>query len=141
MQPLATRWSGRRAGLRAGGATPACLGNCVTTWWLGNHVVTEFPDTRTARPCGRLSAVRPRPPRGFERSAERHSPDWYDQSRELVVLQTGDRLFIRCDGGPCASRLEWFPPRLEIEENDGMYVLDDDGPRDRWCYVFVPRGA
>ena len=57
------------------------------------------------------------------------------------MLQPGDRLFIACDGGPCASRLEWFPPRLEVAEKDGMYVLDDDGPRDRWRYVFVPHEA
>lgn len=88
-----------------------------------------------------MSAVRPRPPWGFERSADRHSPDWYDQSAEPVALQPGDRLFIACRGGPCASRLEWFPPRLEIAEDDGLYVLDDDGPRDNWSYVFVPREA
>ena len=85
--------------------------------------------------------MRPRPPRGAEVSADRHSPEWYDQTREPVTLQPGDRLFIACDGGPCTSRLERFPPRLEIAETDGMYVLDDDGPRDRWRYVFVPHEA
>ena len=44
-----------------------------------------------------------------------------------------------CEGGPSSSRLEMFPPRLEIDEDDGMYVLFDDGPRDQWRYVFVPR--
>jgi len=29
------------------------------------------------------------------------------------------------------------PPRLEIDERDGVYVLVDDGPRDQWRYVFV----
>jgi hypothetical protein len=85
--------------------------------------------------------MRPRPPRGTEVSADRHSPEWYDQTRELVILQPGDRLFIACDGGPCTSRLERFPPRLEIAEKDGLYVLDDDGRRDRWRYVFVPHEA
>ena len=47
-------------------------------------------------------------------------------------------MLIRCEGGPCSSRVEMFPPRLEVEERDGMYVLRDDGPRDNWCYVFVP---
>jgi hypothetical protein len=47
-------------------------------------------------------------------------------------------MIIQCDGGPCASRLELFPPRLEVEEHDGVYVLSDIGPRDQWCYVFVP---
>jgi hypothetical protein len=70
---------------------------------------------------------------------DRHSDRWYDQSGEAVVLSAGDRFFIPCDGGPSTSRLEVFPPRLEIEENDGMYVLEDDGPRDAWRYVFVPR--
>jgi hypothetical protein len=36
------------------------------------------------------------------------------------------------------SRLEMFPPRLEIEEPDGMYVLQDDGPPEQWRYLFVP---
>jgi hypothetical protein len=53
-------------------------------------------------------------------------------------LQPGDRFLVRCEGGPSAYRLEAFPPKLEIEERDGMYVLVDDGPRDDWRYVFVP---
>jgi hypothetical protein len=57
----------------------------------------------------------------------------------IFVLQPGDRLFIRCEGGPCVSRLERFPPPLEIEENGGLYVLEDDGPPEEWCYLFVPR--
>jgi hypothetical protein len=65
--------------------------------------------------------------------------DWYDQSAEAVVLADGDRMFVACEGGPSHSRLEHFPPRLEIEERDGTYVLLDEGPRDRWRYVFVPR--
>ena len=69
----------------------------------------------------------------------RHDPDWYDQSGEDVVLVAGDRLFIPCEGGPAASRLEHFPPRLEIDERDGIYVLDDSGARSSWRYLFVPR--
>jgi hypothetical protein len=69
----------------------------------------------------------------------RHSPDWYDQSDEPTVLAPGDRLFVACEGGPSTSRLERFPPRLEIEEHDGTYVLLDDGPRQDWRYLFVPR--
>lgn len=68
----------------------------------------------------------------------RHSPDWYDQSREPVVLAPGDPLFVPCVGGPSVSRLEHFPPRLELTEPDGTYVLEDDGPRDTWRYVFLP---
>jgi hypothetical protein len=69
----------------------------------------------------------------------RHSPDWYDQSGETGVLEPGDRMLILCEGGPCYSRLETFPPRLEIPERDGVYVLRDIGPRDDWRYEFVPR--
>jgi hypothetical protein len=69
----------------------------------------------------------------------RHDAGWYDQSDEPEVLAVGDRLFVACEGGPSASRLETFPPRLEIEEVDGLYVLDDRGARETWRYVFVPR--
>lgn len=69
----------------------------------------------------------------------RHEANWYDQSAEPVRLAPGDRLFIPCEGGPAASRLEHFPPRLEIDERDGTYVLDDSGPRSDWRYLFVPR--
>jgi len=68
----------------------------------------------------------------------RHSDDWYDQSEEGVVLQPGDRLLVMCEGGPCTSRLEIYPPRLEIHERDGLYVLTDGGQREGWRYVFVP---
>jgi hypothetical protein len=68
----------------------------------------------------------------------RHAPDWYDQSEESTVLEAGDRMLVRCQGGPCTSRLEMYPPRLEIAEPDGLYVLSDEGPRDRWFYEFVP---
>jgi hypothetical protein len=46
-------------------------------------------------------------------------------------------MFIRCQGGPCISRLETFPPRLEIQEKGGLYVLVDDGPLEAWTYQFV----
>jgi hypothetical protein len=85
---------------------------------------------------GRMGLRRARPQGD---AGPRHAFDWYDQSRELVPLDEGDRVFIACEGGPCASRLETFPPRLEIEERDGSYVLLDDGPRDTWRYLFVPR--
>jgi hypothetical protein len=68
----------------------------------------------------------------------RHSPDWYDQRGEPVVLDEGDRMFIPCLGGPSVSRAETFPPRLEISEPDGTYVLVDVGPRADWHYLFVP---
>ena len=76
---------------------------------------------------------------GSDLDGPRHAADWYDQSGEHEVLQPGDRLFVPCEGGPSVSRLERFPPRLEIEERGGAYVLVDDGPRRDWRYVFVPR--
>ncbi|QYG94152.1 hypothetical protein HC251_18020 [Iamia sp. SCSIO 61187] len=71
----------------------------------------------------------------------RHSPDWYDQSGEPQVLEPGDRLGVPCHGGPCQSRLEVYPPRLEIAEKGGTYVLIDIGPRAAWHYQFVPADA
>jgi hypothetical protein len=47
-------------------------------------------------------------------------------------------MLIPCAGGPCTSRLERYPPPLEIEEREGMYVLADDGSPEQWQYVFVP---
>ena len=44
----------------------------------------------------------------------------------------------RAQGGPSAGRAEIFPPRLEIPEPDGTYVLIDVGPRADWHYLFVP---
>ncbi len=54
------------------------------------------------------------------------------------MLAEGDRMFVPCEGGPAASRLEYYPPRLEVPERDGVYVLFDEGPRGTWRYVFVP---
>jgi len=70
-------------------------------------------------------------------SAPRHSPGWYDQAAWVYDLREGDRMFIRCDSGPCSSRLELFPPRLEISEGGGTYVLTDDGPPWEWHYTFL----
>lgn len=41
------------------------------------------------------------------------------QSAEDHALEPGDRLFVPCQGGPCRSRVETFPPRLEIDEPGG----------------------
>jgi hypothetical protein len=53
-------------------------------------------------------------------------------------MKPGDRMFIACDGGPSISRLEIFPPPLEVEERNGIYVLEDEGPPEQWRYLFVP---
>lgn len=54
------------------------------------------------------------------------------------VPEHGERLLIRCEGGPTQSRLVHHPPPLEIDERGGTYVLVDDGPVETWRYVFVP---
>jgi hypothetical protein len=77
--------------------------------------------------------------RGYlDHPGPRRSANWYDQSKEETVLDPGDRMFIACEGGPAWTRLESFPPRLEVQERGGVYVLMDDGPRDEWRYLFVP---
>jgi hypothetical protein len=52
--------------------------------------------------------------RYLDHPGPRHSPDFYDQFGEDVVLEPGDRMLVPCEGGPCSSRLEMFPPRLEL---------------------------
>ncbi|HMJ75077.1 MAG TPA: hypothetical protein VK507_03845 [Iamia sp.] len=47
-------------------------------------------------------------------------------------------MFIPCQGGPSVSRVEAYPPRLEIPEHAGTYVLVDVGPRADWHYLFIP---
>jgi hypothetical protein len=54
-------------------------------------------------------------------------------------IQPGDQMFLQCKSGPCTSRLERFPPPLEIEEREGTYILEDDGPIEECRYLFVPR--
>jgi hypothetical protein len=68
----------------------------------------------------------------------RHSLDFYDQTAEDRMLGAGERFFVLCVGGPSESRLETFPPPLEMNERGGTYVLEDDGPRVEWRYRFVP---
>ncbi len=78
------------------------------------------------------------PPAGLPGDSEaRHSEEWYVDALRDRPLQSGDRMFIPCEGGPCISRLEVFPPRIEIPEKRGIYVLVDDGPLEAWAYQFV----
>lgn len=51
--------------------------------------------------------------------------------------EPGDRVFVRCEGGPCTSRLVDWPVPLEIEDRGGLYVLDDHGGLDEWAYLWV----
>jgi len=55
----------------------------------------------------------------------------------MSTMAPGERMLIPCEGGPSTSRLEHFPPALEVAERDGVYVLEDDGPIAQWRYVFL----
>ena len=48
-------------------------------------------------------------------------------------------MLIPCVGGEDYSRLVQYPPPLEIEEREGIYVLVDDGLPETWRYKFVAR--
>ena len=52
-------------------------------------------------------------------------------------MQDGERMLIRCEGGPSTSRLVRYPPPVEIAEHGGLYVLVDDGPLEQWRYDFI----
>jgi hypothetical protein len=81
------------------------------------------------------------PDRGFDRldqiSRERTDRRCKNQGMNEFV-RPGDRIFVQCEGGPCLSRLERFPPQLEIAERGGTYVLLDEGQPSDWRYLFVP---
>ena len=66
-----------------------------------------------------------------------HSPEWYQPLIDSGQVRMGDQMLIRCVGGPSISRMEAFPPPLEVVERGGLYVLDDDGPVYAWTYHFV----
>lgn len=68
----------------------------------------------------------------------KHSANWYTAALEDPPMRFGDRMFIQCAGGPCTSRLETFPPRVEIQGRGGLYVLLDDDPLAEWKYQFLP---
>ena len=70
----------------------------------------------------------------------RHTIEYYEQpGRERPGFWPGQRMLIFCDGGPSYSRLDTYPPLLEVSVGEGTYVLDDDGPAIEWRYRFVPR--
>jgi hypothetical protein len=46
-------------------------------------------------------------------------------------------MLLWCDGGPSISRLERYPPPLEVAVEGGTYVLIDDGAPEEWRYEFV----
>lgn len=70
-------------------------------------------------------------------AAMRAEPAFGDGASDDDAVQDGDRMLIRCNGGPSISRLVRYPPPLEIEERGGVYVLVDDGPPELWRYEFI----
>lgn|GEM_PF-2087612 len=49
--------------------------------------------------------------------------------RQTRQMDVGERMMIPCRGGPVGWRAARFPPPLEIELGDGLYVLDQEiGP-------------
>lgn len=61
--------------------------------------------------------------------------------RQTRKMDVGERMMIPCRGGPVGRRAATFPPPLEIELGDGMYVLVDDCPPEHRMYEFVEIGA
>lgn len=57
--------------------------------------------------------------------------------RQTRAMRDGDRMMLPCVGGPTVWRAAAFPPPQEIEFDDGVYVLVDDGPPEYWKYAFV----
>ncbi len=46
-------------------------------------------------------------------------------------------MLIWCDGGPSMCRAVVYPPPPEIDTDEGLYVLVDNGATDRWRYEFI----
>ena len=67
----------------------------------------------------------------------RHSVEFYRGTLGDHTTRAGELVLIRCLDGPRRAMFETFPPRLEIPHHGGVYVLEDDGPVDRWTYRFV----
>jgi hypothetical protein len=62
------------------------------------------------------------------------------QDARLVIVETGDRMLLWCDGGPSMGRAVRFPPPLELAAEGGVYVLIDNGAPEHWHYHFVDDG-
>jgi hypothetical protein len=57
-------------------------------------------------------------------------------ARDAGAVEDGERMLLWCDGGPSISRLERYPPPLEVPVTGGIYVLVDDGAPQEWHYKF-----
>jgi hypothetical protein len=49
----------------------------------------------------------------------------------------GELMLIPCEGGLTAWRTGTFPPAVEFDVDDGVYVLVDDGSPELWWYQFI----
>ncbi len=78
-------------------------------------------------------------PTARRRKSRFPSPDARLRGWHAGAVEPGERMLIRCEGGPSMSRLVRYPPPVEVEEDTGLYVLVDDGPPEAWWYTFVPR--
>jgi len=88
----------------------------------------------TGRP---MISARARPAGGSGRATSPRANDV--RAGKMAGMERGERMLIPCaGGGPCTSRLENYPPPLEIQVRGGMYILVDDGLPDRWRYDWVP---
>jgi hypothetical protein len=58
-------------------------------------------------------------------------------ARDAPGVEPGERMLLPCAGGPSISRLERWPPPLEVAVEGGVYVLVDDGAPETWRYDFV----
>jgi len=77
---------------------------------------------------------------GETRAARKRTSDGLrdlPSGKVIYIAAPGDEMMIWCEGGPSILRRQTFPPALEIVENDGMYVLHDEGEPADWRYVFV----
>jgi len=55
-------------------------------------------------------------------------------------VETGERMFVWCEGGPSMARATAYPPPYEIVVDGGMYVLVDDGAIEGYHYEFIASG-
>ncbi len=46
-------------------------------------------------------------------------------------------MLLWCTGGPSMCRAVTYPPPPEIDLDEGLYVLVDDGEVDQWRYDFI----
>lgn len=58
-------------------------------------------------------------------------------NRTTSLSPAGRRFPVTTVASSSAASLT-YPPPLEIDADNKMYVLVDDGPPEQWHYVFIP---